>query len=66
MERLMEVHEQPKFEDETLNCIDCGRQFTFEANEQLFFWQKGLAKPKRCPDCRRQRKATIVPERGRW
>ncbi len=46
------------FEDKTLQCSDCGQQFTFTAGEQEFYASRGFQnEPKRCPDCRRTRKA---------
>lgn len=54
-----------EFEDRILICLDCAREFVFTAGEQRFFSNKGLAEPKRCPLCRRQRKMTIDPDRGR-
>ena len=46
------------YTDETLQCIDCGTNFTFTGSEQEFFASKGFAnKPSRCPDCRAARKA---------
>lgn len=46
------------FEDKTLQCTDCGAEFTFSAEEQEFFQSKGYVnEPKRCPDCREARKA---------
>ena len=48
------------YTDKTLSCQDCGQEFTFTADDQEFFAGKGYSEPKRCPDCRRARKA----ERG--
>jgi CxxC-x17-CxxC domain-containing protein len=46
------------YTDETLNCADCARPFTFTSGEQEFFAQKGFTnKPNACPDCRAARKA---------
>ena len=46
------------FEDKTLQCTDCGENFTFSAEEQEFFQSKGYTnEPKRCPACRAARKA---------
>ena len=46
------------FEDKTLECSDCGANFTFSADEQQFFATKGFTnEPKRCPSCRRARKS---------
>ena len=47
------------FADKTLTCVDCGAEFTFTASEQEFHSSRGFTnEPKRCPDCRRARKAT--------
>ncbi len=46
------------FEDKSLQCSDCGSEFTFSAGEQEFFQSKGFTnEPKRCPECRRANKA---------
>jgi DNA-directed RNA polymerase subunit RPC12/RpoP len=45
-------------EDKTLKCADCGVDFVFTVREQEFYAEKGFNnEPKRCPDCRRKRKA---------
>jgi CxxC-x17-CxxC domain-containing protein len=47
------------FSDRTLNCVDCGAEFVFTASDQEFHASRGFTnEPKRCPDCRRARKAT--------
>lgn len=46
------------FEDQTLECVDCGQNFTFSAEDQEFYGNKGYSLPKRCPDCRAARKAS--------
>lgn len=48
------------YTDKTLTCQDCGASFSFSADDQEFYAGKGYTEPKRCPDCRRARKA----ERG--
>lgn len=46
------------FQDKTLTCADCGTDFIFSAEDQEFFQSKGYTnEPKRCPECRRARKA---------
>ena len=41
------------YQDETLVCRDCGKEFVFTASEQAFFAEKGFQnKPRRCPECR--------------
>ena len=45
------------YQDETLICEDCGKEFVFTVGEQEFFAEKGLTnKPKRCPECRKARR----------
>lgn len=43
--------------DRMLQCVQCKKQFVFEAGEQEFFREKGLSEPKRCARCRRQNKS---------
>ena len=46
------------FQDKTLECSDCGSEFTFSAEEQEAFQSRGYTNtPKRCPSCRQERKA---------
>ena len=46
------------FQDKSLQCSDCGATFTFSAEDQEFFESRGYTnEPKRCPECRRARKA---------
>jgi CxxC-x17-CxxC domain-containing protein len=45
------------YEDRDLTCSDCGETFVFTARDQEFFSSKGFQDPKRCPQCRRARKA---------
>jgi len=46
-------------QDKTIQCADCGADFTFSASEQEFFASKGFTnEPKRCPTCRQSRKQT--------
>ena len=45
------------YQDEKLACEDCGGEFIFTVGEQEFYAEKGLTnKPKRCPDCRKNRR----------
>ncbi|HEX6489537.1 MAG TPA: zinc-ribbon domain containing protein [Candidatus Dormibacteraeota bacterium] len=46
------------FEDKTLTCRDCGREFIFTAGEQEFYQSRGLMnEPRRCPECRSARRS---------
>ena len=46
------------FQDKSLQCSDCGQEFTFTAGEQEFYSSRGLQnEPRRCPECRRARKS---------
>jgi len=43
--------------DKTLECQDCGVSFTFSADEQALFADRGFTnEPKRCTECRAARK----------
>ena len=45
------------YTDKSLECVDCGASFVFDAGEQEFFATKGYTnEPKRCPECRAARK----------
>lgn len=44
--------------DKTLQCRDCGTNFTFTEGEQAFYSQKGYSEPMRCPSCRAAKKAS--------
>ena len=45
--------------DRTLTCADCGQEFVFTASEQQFYTDRGFSDPRRCRNCRAQRKATM-------
>ncbi len=52
------------YEDKTLNCKDCGKEFVFTAGEQEFYAAKGFVnEPQRCKDCRVARKNAVKAER---
>ena len=52
------------YEDKTLVCKDCGKEFLFSASEQEFYAEKGFEnEPQRCRDCRQARKASRNGER---
>jgi len=44
-------------EDKTLECVECGEEFVFSADEQQFYMEKGFSEPKRCKPCRAKMKA---------
>ncbi len=49
-----------QYQDITLNCVDCGKPFTFTASEQEFYASKGFDNsPKRCAACRAAKKARM-------
>lgn len=41
---------------ETKKCVSCGKEFTLSESELDFYRSKGLQAPKRCKDCREQKK----------
>ena len=46
------------FQDKTLQCADCGMDFTHSVEDQEFYQSKGYTNdPKRCPECRQARKS---------
>ena len=45
------------YEDKTLVCKECGKEFTFTAGEQAFYAERGFQnEPQRCKSCRDARK----------
>lgn len=49
------MYEQ-NYENQQLQCIECGQIFEFTAEDQEFYSKKGYSAPKRCPVCRENRK----------
>ena len=53
------------FQDKTLTCKDCGKEFTWTASEQEFYESKGFQNaPVRCPEDRALKKARMDGGRG--
>ena len=47
------------YQDKTLTCKDCGKEFVFTVGEQEFYAEKGLKnEPSRCRDCRQAKRTT--------
>jgi CxxC-x17-CxxC domain-containing protein len=45
------------YEDKTLTCVQCSKEFVFSAGEQAFYAEKGFTSPpKRCRACRKLRR----------
>lgn len=57
--------EEKKFEDKTIICRDCGKEFTFTAREQEFYEANGYYAPVRCKECRAARKAAQNQENNK-
>ena len=52
------------YEDKTLVCKECGKEFTFTAGEQEFYAERGFVnEPQRCKDCRDARKTKIKTQK---
>src|SRR6188768_3332939 len=45
------------YTDKTLNCVDCGTEFSFTASDQQFYADRQFSEPRRCPACRAAKKA---------
>ena len=50
------MYEQ-NYETQQLQCVECGKIFEFSGEDQEFYAKKGYSAPKRCPECRENRKA---------
>ncbi|WP_322203872.1 zinc-ribbon domain containing protein [Acutalibacter intestini] len=49
------------YQEKTLICKECGKEFPFTAGEQEFYEEKGFNNPpKRCKDCRRMGKRPVA------
>lgn len=52
------------FQDQNLQCRDCGNAFVWTASEQEFYQQKGFQNaPVRCPNCRAAKKSRMSEDR---
>ena len=51
-------------QDQTIQCKDCGNSFTWTAEEQDFYQQKGFNAPMRCKDCRAKARANFNAGHG--
>ena len=61
MERRNDYPEpKTQFSDMLLECVDCQRTFVLKAREQDFYYNKGLSIPKRCPQCRLNRRKAVL------
>lgn len=50
-----------RFEDRSILCIDCSKDFIWTAGEQTFFYDKGLQNPpKRCKPCKQAKNDRIA------
>src|SRR5471030_1291936 len=56
---LTKRNRKVSYSDKTLQCKDCGADFTFTSREQEFYAQKGFQnEPTRCKPCRDNRKSS--------
>jgi len=42
--------------DKTIRCIQCDCEFLFTEREQKYYEDRKFSVPKRCPECRKERK----------
>jgi len=53
------------YQDKTIKCRDCGKDFIFSAGEQAFFAEKGFDRaPIRCTECRKAKKQGQGPKKS--
>lgn len=52
------------YEDKTLVCKECGKEFVFTAGEQEFYAERGFVnEPQRCKECRDARKTKLKTQK---
>ena len=44
------------YTDRSLTCVQCGNEFTFSAEDQEYHAGRGYQDPKRCANCRAERR----------
>lgn len=54
----------PTGRDIRLTCLQCGRPFVFDADDQEYFSQQRWAVPRRCRRCRRRSRERLAAEPG--
>ena len=52
-----------EYQDKTIVCKDCGKEFVFTAGEQDFYAQREFSEPVRCKECRDARKNSSRADR---
>ena len=58
---VAEAAGDPEFEDKTILCIDCGKNFVWTSGEQAFFRDKQLQNPpKRCKECKQAKNERLA------
>ena len=55
------VEPDSEFEDKTILCIDCARNFVWTSGEQVFYRDKQLQNPpKRCKECKQAKNERLA------
>ena len=50
-----------EFQDQQIDCVDCGEKFVWTAGEQVFYHDKGLRNPpKRCKSCKQAKNERLA------
>jgi len=52
MDTAQRIDHTEEFENKTLTCRQCGKEFVFTSGEQEFYELKGFNPPSRCSECR--------------
>ena len=51
----------PEFQDRSITCIDCNKEFIWTVGEQIFFRDKRLQNPpKRCKECKQAKNERLA------
>ena len=51
---------------EIFACINCSKNYNITPNELLFYRKENIPLPRRCPNCRYQRRFAMRPKRELW
>ncbi len=52
--------------NEIFSCINCSKNYNITKNELLFYRKENIPFPRRCPNCRYQRRFDMRPARKLW
>lgn len=54
--QTVQAHGMSRVDVFTVECVDCGKTFDLTVEEQGWYKEKGFALPRRCKECRKERR----------